>query len=91
MTYYPQAWDRIARSPELYSWVDGKVTRAAEDLRRSAPVRSGAGRNSINSAVRMAAEGWMGTATWDDAHYYMGIQNAHTHWAESAVQRVRYV
>jgi hypothetical protein len=91
VTVYPKAWDSIARSEQVHSWLDVKVSGIAEDLRRAAPVRSGAGRNSISSAVRMGADGWYGTASWDDAHYYMGIQNSRTHWAAQAAQRVRFV
>lgn len=65
--------------------------RAADDLRQSAPARTGAGRASITGGTVMTADGWVGTAGWDRAHYYMGIQQSRTHWADPAFQRVRYV
>ena len=42
-------------------------------------------------SVPMGPAGWYGTASWDNAHYYMGIQNSRTHWAEPTAQRVRFV
>lgn len=91
VTFYPQAWDAISRGPELHDFMQGKASDAADELRRFAPVRSGAGRRSITSRAVLGVDGWEGRATWDDEHYYMGILNSRTHWADPAVQRVRYV
>lgn len=71
------------------------VLRVAEDIaegmRAGAPVRTGAGRASIRAHAEMGSDGWYATASWDERHYYMGIQNTRRHFAEPALSRVRYV
>lgn len=88
--FYPVIWE-IARGPETYNFVRKQVDETAETLRRSAPVRTGAGRGSITGRVWMGPDGWFGTASWDEAHYYLGIQNAQRKWADRAAALVRYV
>jgi hypothetical protein len=81
----------LARSPQMRTILGDVADGLAAELRSEAPVRTGAGRRSITSDVVMAAEGWVGTAGWDPAHFYMGIQNRRTHWAQPTLSRVRYV
>lgn len=92
VTYYPEVIDAIAAGDETRALVEGKANDAAADLRSEAPVRTGAGRASIRARTERDGDGsWVGAASWDDEHYYMGIQNSRTHWAAPTVQRVRYV
>jgi len=88
--FYPVLAE-IARGPEVYAFVRRLVDDAAETLRRNAPVRTGAGRGSIRAEVHMGPDGWYGTASWDESHYYMGILNASQKWADRAAAQVRYV
>ncbi len=82
----------IRRGPEMYEAVRTAVESAADAMRAGAPVRTGAGRSSIRAEVHMGADGWFGTASWDEAHYYLGILNADgRHFAEAALSRIRYV
>ena len=84
--------DQIAAGQETRLMVTRKTEAAAQSLRAGAPVRTGAARASISSTVDRDFEaGWVGKATWDDEHYYIGILNSRTHWAAGAVQRIRYV
>lgn len=92
LTFYPAAIEAIKQSDDTRVMVSGRADMAAAALRSSAPTRSGAGRASINSMTERDFEtGWVGKASWDDEHYYMGIQNSRTGWANSAASRVRYV
>jgi hypothetical protein len=91
LTPIPGAGDEIARSPELRAWLAGQMRGVADNLRSEAPVKTGAGRASITSAVDRGTQGWVGTAGWDSEHYYMGLQQSRTHWADGAIARVRYV
>lgn len=91
VTYYPEVIDEIAMGDETRDLVLAKADDAATDLRSEAPVRSGAGRASIKARVERDGTDWVGAASWDDEHYYMGILNSRDHWAEPTVQRVRYV
>ena len=100
MARRPRVVVRLNR-PELIALERGRETRdlvkdvadeIAATMRPLAPARTGAGRRSIQGRVEMSASGWVGTASWDEAHYYMGILNSKgRHFAEAAVQRVRYV
>lgn len=81
----------LARGPEMYDLLRGTADEVSEEMRRGAPVRTGAGRASIRSRVEMTADGWVATASWDERHYYMGIQNSRREFAETALSRVRYV
>lgn len=90
-TYYPEVIDEIEMSDDTRLMIQSKVDDAAADLRSEAPVRTGAGRASIRSKTEREGVEWVGTASWDDEHYYMGILNSRTHWAEPTVQRVRFV
>lgn len=86
--------DRIrefARSPEVHDFLKDRAEEAADALRANAPVRTGAGRASVRVHMEMGPEGWYATASWDEAHYYMGIQNTRQHWADRAAATVRYV
>ncbi len=88
--------EAIKRGPEVYSFVRRHTDNAAEALRRAAPVRTGAGRGSITTDVVMGPDGWVGYASWDERHYYLGILNAretqtHEGWADRAAATVRYV
>jgi hypothetical protein len=91
VTPIPGAGMQIARSPEMREWMRARVADIASDLRADAPVKTGAGRGSIASDTALAAAGWEGSAGWDEAHYYMGIQQSRTHWADPAVADIRYV
>lgn len=82
----------IARSPELRAWLAERMRSIADDLRRDAPVKTGAGRGSIASDVELSSGGWAGSAGWDAEHYYMGIQQTRKHWADPVVDHIdRYV
>lgn len=81
----------IAFGHETYNMVRRTAEEVAQEMRRGAPVRTGAGRGSIRGGVELTADGWVGTATWDERHYYMGIQNSRRPFAEPALSRVRYV
>lgn len=92
VTVYLSAIDAIKDSADTRSMVQRYADSAAFNLRASAPVRSGAGRASITARTeRDFDSGWVGKATWDDEHYYMGILNSRTGWAAQAASRVRYV
>lgn len=92
MTYYPGAIMAIAQSEATRRMVQAKVDTLAYGLRAGAPVRTGAGRASITAKTERDFEhGWVGTATWDEEHYYMGILNSRTRWADPTVAAVRYV
>jgi hypothetical protein len=91
VTVYESSLTAMARGPEMYDFVYGVVSDAAAAMRDEAPVRTGAGRGSIIGRVEMGTEGWYGRASWDRAHYYMGIQNARRSFVEPALTRVRYV
>jgi hypothetical protein len=91
VTYYPEVMDEIQGSDDTRDLVLAAADDAATDLRSEAPVRTGAGRASIRARAERDGLDWVGAASWDDEHYYMGIQNSRTHWAEPTVQRVRYV
>lgn len=91
VTTFPEAIAAIRESQGTRALVGRYADSAAFALRASAPVRSGAGRASIRSATEHNFEaGWVGTASWDDEHYYMGIQNSRTSWASKAARSVRY-
>lgn len=81
----------LARSPQMRTLLGEVAAGLAAELRSEAPVRTGAGRRSITSDVLMDTDGWVGTAGWDPEHFYMGIQNRRTHWAQPTLSRVRYV
>lgn len=87
----PGAVDRIARSMEVHDNVKRIVDDLAEGLRRAVPVRTGAGRKSVTGRVAMGPNGWYGAASWDEAHYYLGILNSRRHFAEPVMDRIRYV
>lgn len=91
VTLRPDGFARLARSPEVRQVLSTVSDRGADSLRQAAPSRTGAGRASIYSDVRMGPDGWYGVASWDDAHYYMGIQQTRTRWADPAIARIRYV
>jgi len=91
VTVHDEVIREIARGPELREFLLRTVSEFASELRADAPVRTGAGRRSIVAKVEMGATGWYGTASWDDAHYYLGIQNSRTRWAQPTLSRVRYV
>jgi hypothetical protein len=92
VTYYPAALEAIKGGEETRQLVQGRTDNAAFALRSSAPVRSGRGRASITATTqRDFLDGWVGKATWDDEHYYMGIQNSRTAWASKVADRIRYV
>lgn len=88
---HPEVVAELARSAVLRDQLAEIVGGFAAELRSEAPVRTGAGRRSIDSGTEMTAEGWAGWAGWDPQHYYMGIQNSRTRWAEPTLRRVRYV
>lgn len=81
----------LAHGPEIHEMLRRAVDALASDMRAHAPVRTGAGRNSIEGEVLMTPEGWVGVASWDAKHFYMGIQDRRKPFAEPALQRVRYV
>ncbi len=88
--------EAIKRGPEVYSFVRQHTDNAAEALRRAAPARTGAGRGSIDTNVVMGPDGWVGYASWDERHYYLGILNARENqsregWADRAAATARYV
>jgi hypothetical protein len=87
----PGAMDRVARSPEVRDRIQEIVDSLAEGLRRAVPVRTGAGRRSIKGRVVMGPNGWIGGASWDEAHYYLGILDSRHHFAEPVMNRVRHV
>jgi hypothetical protein len=91
VTVRHQAVAELARGPELRRHLEQAVTDMALDMQAHAPVRSGAGRRSIKGEVVMTSEGWVGTASWDVAHYYLSFQDKRKQFAEPAIQRVRYV
>jgi len=96
ITVYDAAFEEIKRSPDVYSFIRKRTDDAAEALRRSSPVRTGAGRGSIRSQVVMGPDGWTGYASWDEQHYYLGILNSRGDqsregWADRAAATVRYV
>jgi len=75
----------------MREWLKERVADIAAGLRSDAPVKTGAGRGSIASDTALAVQGWTGEAGWDEAHYYMGIQQSRTHWADPAIAKIRYV
>ena len=81
----------IARGHETYELVTRFADDVVEEMRRGAPVRTGAGRASIRTRAALGPDGWYATASWDERHYYMGIQNGRRQFAEPALARVRYV
>lgn len=92
LTVYPEAIEAIKTGESTREMVRGKTDAAVFNLRASAPVRSGAGRASITSTTdRDFESGWVGRATWDDEHYYLGILNSRTGWASRVADRIRYV
>jgi hypothetical protein len=91
VTIIPGAGAQIARSQHMRAWLAERMKSIADDLRSEAPVKTGRGRGSIHSDVDLSSAGWTGTAGWDTEHYYMGIQQTRTHWADQAVSRIRYV
>ncbi len=88
---HPRALEEIARSHDTYDLVRDTAERVAAEMRHGAPVRTGAGRASIRARADMTPDGWVATASWDERHYYMGIQNARRRFAEPALSRIRYV
>jgi hypothetical protein len=91
VTVFPAAIEAIKQGEETRQLVSRRTEDAAFSLRAGAPVRTGAGRASITASTeRDFDSGWIGKATWDDEHYYMGILNSRDHWADEAVQRLRY-
>jgi hypothetical protein len=81
----------LSHSAALHEYLSRETDALAADMRDHAPVRTGAGRQSIGGQVLMTPEGWVGVASWDVAHYYMGFQDRRKPFAEPALQRVRYV
>jgi hypothetical protein len=88
---YERVIGEIARGPDTYDFVRRVTEDVAEQIRGSAPVRTGAGKGSIRAVVHMGSDGWYGTASWDVKHYYMGIQNARRKFVEPVAARIRYV
>lgn len=87
-----QVLREIAFGHETYELVRDVAEKAASDMRRGAPVRTGAGRSSIRARAELGPDGWYATASWDEAHYYMGILNTtYRGFADSAITRIRYV
>jgi hypothetical protein len=92
VTVYEDRLRALARSQDAYEFVRAIVEREVRVLVAAAPVRTGAGRASIRPRVEMGPDGWYGTASWDTSHYYMGLRNVRTHWADRvAAQGIRYV
>ncbi len=90
----PGAMDRVARSPSVYEGMQDIVDDLAEDLRRVTPVRTGRGRASVKGRVEASGSGWVGTASWSDDHFYLGIVNVRGRsagFADPVINRVRYV
>lgn len=92
ITVYDDRILAMARSQDTYNFLRSIVDGEARALADAAPVRTGAGRGSIRGRVEMGTDGWIGAASWDTSHYYMGLRNVRTHWADRvAAQQVRYV
>jgi hypothetical protein len=92
VTVYEDRIRALARSQDCYDFVRSVVDGEAIGLFEAAPVRTGAGRASIRGRVEMGVDGWVGAASWDTQHYYMGLRNTRTHWADRvAAQQIRYV
>jgi hypothetical protein len=92
ITVYDDRIIALNRSPETHDFLRSIVDEEARALADAAPVRTGAGRSSIRGRVEMGSDGWIGAASWDTSHYYMGLRNTRTHWADRvAAQQVRYV
>jgi hypothetical protein len=67
------------------------VDDIADLARPAAPRRTGLGARSIQGRTAMTASGWVGAASWDVAHYYMGFQEQRDPFIRPALQAVRYV
>lgn len=96
VTVYYAVLEQIKRGSDAYAFTRRQAEHAAEGLRRGTPVRTGAGRASIRADVTMGPDGWIGTASWDESHYYLGILNTKNGqdregWADRASASVRYV
>lgn len=92
VTVYERVIAEIARGPDTYDFVKRVVDDLAEDMRRGAPRKTGRGAASIRGQVHMGPDGWYGTASWTEPHYYLGILNATGRkFVEPALSRVRYV
>lgn len=91
ITVYESRIRALGRTQDAYDFIRGRAEEAAQALRASAPVRTGAGKASIKVRMAMGNEGWVGAASWDTSHYYMGILNAEDRWADRAAASVRYV
>ncbi len=90
----PGAMDRIARSPSVADGLQEIVDDLAADLRDVTPVRTGKGRRSIKGRIEPSSTGWVGTASWDEDHFYLGIVNVRGRragFADPIINRVRYV
>jgi hypothetical protein len=67
------------------------VDEIADIGRPQAPHRTGAGAASIQGRTYMTAAGWIGTASWDVPHYYMGFHEKRHPFLRPAMQAVRFV
>lgn len=81
----------LARSPEMQHLLEQIADAVAQDVRDHAPVKTGAGKDSIEGDAILVDEGWIAAISWDRKHFYMGIQNKRKPFAEPALQRVRFV
>lgn len=89
VTIRPDFAAKLAFSPDMERLLRRKADAVAAKLRAAAPVESGAGRASIRGRTAMTPRGWIASASWDEQHYYLGILNTRTHWAEPVVQGLR--
>lgn len=91
VTVRPEFAAKLAYSPTMRRVLERQADRISAELRAAAPVKTGAGRASIRTRTALGPTGWEASASWDAQHYYLGIQNTRTHWAEQVVQRLRNI
>lgn len=78
VTVHDDQWPVLGRSEEWRAETDDVGDLVADDARRNAPKRSGAGAASIHSEPYLFPEGWGAQVSWDLAHYYMIFQEVGT-------------
>ena len=78
----------LASTPEMRRYLERVVDTGAEEVRRRAPVASGALRESINSDVVMTPDGYEGQVKAGDrkAFYWWIVEMRQTPYFRSGVQ-----
>jgi hypothetical protein len=81
-------WPYLEETREVLQRV---VDDIADVGRPAAPRETGLGAASIRGRTFMTADGWVGTASWDVPHYYMGFHEKRRPFLRPAMQAVRFV